>query len=237
MRGWRSDRRAGQAARRELDVGRRDARLAPTTTTRSFEAAGRAVAGPLRAGTPPGRASTRRWRRSQLDAVVDVGRGAPTTRAIPGSRSPTWRRSSATTRSTRSTSAGWPPTTASGLGDRRLSGGLRRHRGRRRDPRGRGRARGLRARARGHAARPGARVATTSRELLAERRLVAVPAGQPTMTLPFIRARSATSRERSTAATSARSAAPRTRIRSGSERSSSSCCLVSAGSSTRAAIA
>ena len=58
----------------------------------------------------------------------------------------------------------------------------------------------------------------------------------PTTTLPFIFARSAISPERASAATRARSALPSIRIRSGSERSSSSACLVSGGSSTRAAI-
>ena len=56
------------------------------------------------------------------------------------------------------------------------------------------------------------------------------------ITLPFIRARSAISRERATASTRVPSAVASTRMRSGSERSSSSRCLVSGGSSTRAAI-
>ena len=58
----------------------------------------------------------------------------------------------------------------------------------------------------------------------------------PTITLPFSRARSAISRERATARTSSPRARASTLIRSGSDRSSSSRCLVGAGSSTRAAI-
>ena len=65
---------------------------------------------------------------------------------------------------------------------------------------------------------------------------VARPTISPTTTLPFIFARSATSRERATASTSAVSAPASTFMRSGSPRSSSRCCFVSAGSSTRAAI-
>ncbi len=65
---------------------------------------------------------------------------------------------------------------------------------------------------------------------------VAARRPQPTTTLPFSFARSAISRERVTASTSASSAPASTRMRSGSVRSSSRCCLVSGGSSTRAAI-
>ena len=74
---------------------------------------GRPVAGPLRAGHARRRVSPGDGRGSTSTRSSTSAADART-RATRASRSPTWRRSSATTTWTRCTSAAWPPTTACG---------------------------------------------------------------------------------------------------------------------------